>query len=135
MTHSPGKSDRPIVPEKSPNKAPKPGGGGDGGKGASQEELARARHEPDTVPEDIVTSGLERVRQAARRNRQERFTALMHHVCDVARLAETYRGTNRKAAPGIDGQTWAEYGEDLECNLQDLNRTLGRRTQGRSRMR
>ena len=126
MMNGPGKSDRPIVPGKSPNKARKTGGGGDGGKGASQEELARVRHEPDTVPEDIVKSGLERVRQAARRNREERFTALMHHVCDIGRLEEAYRGTNRKAAPGVDGQTWAEYGEDLERNLQDLQGRLHR---------
>ena len=74
----------------------------------------------------IVDSELERVRQAARRNRKERLTALMHHVCDIERLKQAYSGMNRKASAGVDGQTWEQYGENLESNLQDLSGRLHR---------
>jgi group II intron reverse transcriptase/maturase len=50
----------------------------------------------------------------------------MHHVCEGARLAEAYKGLNPKACPGVDGQTWQQYGEDLESNLQDLSGRLHR---------
>jgi group II intron reverse transcriptase/maturase len=54
------------------------------------------------------------------------LTALWHHVYDVNRLREAYYGLNREAAPGVDGQTWAAYGEHLEANLQDLSDRLTR---------
>jgi group II intron reverse transcriptase/maturase len=73
-----------------------------------------------------VSSALERVRQAARKDRRQRFTALLHHVCDVDHLRATYRALKPKAAPGVDGTTWAEYGEELENRLQDLSARLNR---------
>lgn len=126
MMNGPGKSDRPIVPGKSPNKAP---------MGAAEEMEGRGRAKRNPLESATcrtqcrtksVPSALERVRQAARGNRKERFTALMHHVYDVTRLAEAYRGLNRKASAGVDGQTWQQYGEDLETNLQDLSGRLQR---------
>ena len=63
-------------------------------------------------------SGLDRVREVARRDREARFTALLHHVT-VERLRE--RTLSQKAAPGIDGVTWEDYGENLEANLLDLH--------------
>ena len=48
-----------------------------------------------------------------------KFTALLHHV-SLERLRNAYRSLNRKAAPGVDGVTWAEYGKDLETNLHGL---------------
>jgi group II intron reverse transcriptase/maturase len=57
------------------------------------------------------------------RDRQARFTALLHHV-DVDRLRTAYRAISPKAAPGVDGVRWAAYGQDLEANLQDLHRRL-----------
>ncbi len=124
--NGPGKSDRLVVPGKSPNKAPDR-------VAEEMEERGRAKRNPlesatrrTQSRKTAVDSALERVRQAARRNRKERFTALMHHVCDVDRLKQAYLGVNRKAAAGIDGQTWAQYGEDLESNLQDLSGRLHR---------
>lgn len=64
---------------------------------------------------------LDWIRAAARRNRARPLTALWHHVYDIDRLREAYDGLNRDAAPGIDGQTWAAYGEALEANLRDLS--------------
>jgi len=71
-------------------------------------------------------SALERVRQAAARDRKQRFTALLHHVHDGERLRAAYLALKREAAPGIDGETWQSYGENLESNLQDLSARLQR---------
>src|SRR5206468_3733246 len=67
-----------------------------------------------------ASDGLERVRQAARRDRKQRFTALLHHVYDLARLRAAYLALSRDAAAGVDGETWRQYGETLEENLRDL---------------
>jgi group II intron reverse transcriptase/maturase len=71
-------------------------------------------------------SALGRVRQAARKDRKQRFTALLHHVYDVERLRAAYLALKRDAAAGIDGETWWHYGEKLEGNLQDLAGRLQR---------
>lgn len=73
-----------------------------------------------------LPSALERIRQAARRDKQLRFTALLHHIYNPATLREAYFSLKRDAAPGVDGQTWRAYGEALEANLQDLSARLKR---------
>lgn len=78
-----------------------------------------------TSPE-ALSQGLDRIRQAACRDKKLRFTNLWHHVYDVDRLREAYLQLKRDAAPGMDGQTWQRYGEDLEANLQDLSDRLAR---------
>jgi group II intron reverse transcriptase/maturase len=55
-----------------------------------------------------------------------RFTTLWHHVCNVNRLREEYFALKRDSAPGVDGQTWQQYGKGLEANLQDLSARLHR---------
>jgi group II intron reverse transcriptase/maturase len=67
--------------------------------------------------------GLERVREVAQRDKEARFTALLHHVT-VGRLRAAYRAIRPQAAAGVDGVTWEVYGRDLEANLQDLHRRL-----------
>ena len=67
-----------------------------------------------------VPSGLDRVREVARRDKQARFTALLHHVT-FGRLWRAYQAIRPKAAAGVDGVTWAAYGWDLEANLRDLH--------------
>jgi retron-type reverse transcriptase len=69
---------------------------------------------------------LERIRQVARRDRTMRFTALFHHVYRLSTLKRAYFSVNPKAAPGVDGVTWKQYGEDLEVNLQDVADRLAR---------
>jgi group II intron reverse transcriptase/maturase len=54
-----------------------------------------------------------------------RFTALLHHVT-VDCLREAYRALNPKAAGGVDGVTWRDYGRDLEANLQALHARVHR---------
>jgi len=67
-----------------------------------------------------VSSDLDRVRQLARRDKEVRFTALLHHV-SVDRLRDAYRAVSPNAAAGVDGITWRDYGSDLEANLRDLH--------------
>jgi group II intron reverse transcriptase/maturase len=65
------------------------------------------------------------VREAARKDKKQRFTALLHHV-SIDLLRESYYSLKKKAAPGVDGMTWAEYGEDLEARLSDLHGRIQR---------
>jgi group II intron reverse transcriptase/maturase len=68
-------------------------------------------------------SALDRVREAARRDRRARFTALLHHVT-VERLREGFLGLKHEAAPGVDGITWEQYDVGLEDRLRDLHRRI-----------
>jgi len=72
-----------------------------------------------------VSQALERVRTAARERKQERFTALLHHIGD-ALLRDSFAAIQRKAAPGVDGVTWKDYAADLEANLTDLRDRIHR---------
>lgn len=73
-----------------------------------------------------LQSAVERIRQAASRDKKLRFTGLWHHVYEVVRLRDAYYSLKRKAAPGVDGETWRHYGENLEENLQELSGRLRR---------
>jgi group II intron reverse transcriptase/maturase len=70
-------------------------------------------------------SGLERVRQAAKGDKQLRFTALLHHV-NIGLLRSSYYGLKRRAAAGVDGMTWHEYGTGLEERIADLHARIHR---------
>jgi group II intron reverse transcriptase/maturase len=73
-----------------------------------------------TPSEPTVLTGLERVRRTAREDKQVRFSALLHHLT-VELLRESFLSLERKAAPGIDGQTWKQYEHGLEDRLKDLH--------------
>jgi len=66
------------------------------------------------------SSGLDRVREAAKGNREQKFTALLHHV-NIDLLRSSYYGLKKQAASGVDGVTWQEYGSGLEDRLTDLH--------------
>jgi len=70
-------------------------------------------------------SGLDRVREAAKQDRKKRFTALLHHVT-IPLLESSYHSLKRRAAAGVDGMTWKEYGEDLAGRLADLHGRIHR---------
>jgi group II intron reverse transcriptase/maturase len=72
-----------------------------------------------------MSSGLDRVREVARRDKETRFTALLHHVT-IERLHASYQALKPKAAAGVDGVTWHDYGQDLEANLEDLHARVHR---------
>ena len=72
-----------------------------------------------------VSQGLHGVRERARSNQQERFTALLHHVT-IELLRDSFYALKRKAAPGVDGVTWKEYAHGLEDRLKDLHSRVHR---------
>jgi retron-type reverse transcriptase len=119
MMHGRGKSDSAIVAVKPTNKAGRPAAEPveprAGAKGnASQQSTRRAQNR------ESVTQALERVRQAARQGKKERFIALLHHVgLDLLRMA--FLALKRDAAPGVDGVAWRDYEVDLERKLVDLH--------------
>lgn len=122
-----GKSDRPVVPGKSPNNEPDASGTAE-----AMEGRGLAKGNPDgsdrvrTQHRAALQQALERVREVATRDKDVRFTTIWHHVYNAERLREAYLGLERKSAPGIDGETWGAYGEDVEENLQDLSERLKR---------
>jgi group II intron reverse transcriptase/maturase len=120
-----GKSDRPVVPVKPPNNAGPPAAEGVEGRGLAKGN-PRQQNAPRALNREGALSALERVRQAARRDRKLRFTTLLHHVYDVERLHAAYLALKRDAAAGVDGETWRHYGEALAGNLQDLSVRLKR---------
>ena len=113
------KSDDPVVPAKPPNNA-------QGGVAEAVEERGSPKGNAASTTRSgrsagqSAPSGLVRVRQVARKDKDVRFTALLHHV-DVDRLRAAYFGLRPKAAAGVDGVTWHDYGQNLEENLQDLH--------------
>ncbi len=119
MTHGCGKSDSAVVAGKSVNKAEQlvaePMERRAGAKGnADQQTTRRAQNR------ESVSQALQRIRQAARQRKKERFTSLLRHVSvDLLRLA--FFELKRNAAPGVDGLTWQDYEADLEPRLVDLH--------------
>ena len=121
------KSDSFVVPEKPPNKdcgAPRCAEGVEGRRLTKGNPGRKTKHR--TQSRESLRHDLDRIRQAARRDKQQRFTALWHHVYNVERLKKAYEGLNRKGAAGVDQVTWQEYGESLEENLEDLSGRLQR---------
>ena len=118
--HEHGKSDSPVVPARPPNKAV-------AAEAAEERGLAEGNTDGPTRPGlragPGVPSGLDRVREVARRDKDARFTALLHHV-GLDRLWAAYVAINPKAAPGVDQVTWDAYGQNLRENLEDLLRRV-----------
>ena len=110
MMNGHGKSDRPVVPEKSPNKAGQPAAEGMEGRGLAKGNLPQ-QNASRTPSRKDAPSALERVRQAARKDKKLRFTALLHHIYNLETLRMAYFRLKREAAPGVDGETWRHYGE------------------------
>src|SRR5215471_8944544 len=125
MTNGLGKSDSPTVPGKSPNQAGRPAA-----EGMEEKRLAKGnppqQNASRTPSRKDAPSELERVRQAARQDKQLRFTALLHHIYNLDVLRMAYFSLKKEAAPGVDGETWRHYGEELETKLQDLTARLKR---------
>jgi RNA-directed DNA polymerase len=116
--HDPEKSDSAVVAGKSPNKAGPPAAEvAEQRAGTKRNADQQSTHRTQTRAR--VTQALNRVRQAARQRKKERFTALLHHV-NVDTLSAAFYALKRKAAAGVDGVTWQDYEVNLERNLEDL---------------
>jgi group II intron reverse transcriptase/maturase len=72
-----------------------------------------------------VSQVLDRIRQAAKQRRKEKFTALFHHI-STDLLHEAFHELKERAAPGVDGLTWKAYEEDLEHRLENLRERVQR---------
>src|SRR5881296_281723 len=125
MTNGLGKSDSPVIPVKSPNKAGQPVAEGMEGRGLAKGNLPQ-QNASRTLSRKDAPSELERVRQAAEKDKKLRFTALLHHIYNLETLRMAYFSLKKEAAPGVDGETWRHYGEELERNLQNLSERLKR---------
>src|SRR6476646_10011203 len=124
MMHGREKSDSAIVAVKPTNKAvptaAEPVEPRAGAKGNARQQSTHR-----TPGRERVTQALERVRQAARQRKKERFTALLHHISiDCLRMA--FCALKRDAASGVDGLTWPTYEADLDRNLTDLHERVHR---------
>jgi group II intron reverse transcriptase/maturase len=122
--HDREKSDGPEVPVKLPNKAQ--GGAAEAveGRGPAKGNAAGETCSGRSAGQSAL-SGLGRVRRVAQTDKDARFTALLHHV-DLDRLRAAYWALEPKAAPGVDGVTWHDYGQGLEANLRDLHARVHR---------
>ena len=118
-------SDRPVVPTKAPNNPVCTGAEGPEGSGLAEGNPCQ-QNAPRTQRRIGAPSALARVREVAGKDKQVRFTTLLHHVYDVDRLRAAYFALKRDAAPGVDGETWRHYGEALERNLAALSERLQR---------
>src|SRR6266516_924567 len=124
MMYDHEKSDPAIVAVRPTNKAGQPAAelaepraGAEGN--VSQQSTGRAQYR------GTVSQALERIRQAARQRKKEKFTALLHHV-STAHLEAAFHELKENAAPGVDGLTWKDYETDLERKLEDLHARVHR---------
>jgi group II intron reverse transcriptase/maturase len=123
-THASGESDEQVVPAKRSNNGEQSRAEGVEGSCSTKgntEEIRSLR----TQGRERVSQGLQGVREAARRDKKQKFTALLHHVT-VDLLRDSYSSLKRDAAPGVDGVTWQQYGEELEERLPDLHDRIHR---------
>ncbi len=123
MMHGHGKSDCAVVAAKPANNVEQstaepvePRARAEGNAGQQSTHRAQSRGD--------VSQALERIRQAARQRKQEKFTSLLHHV--TALLEEAFLELKRNAAPGVDGLTVRDYERNLEGNLEDLEARVHR---------
>src|SRR5215831_218525 len=124
MMHGHEKSDPAIVAKKPTNKDGQPDAesverrvGAEGN--ADQQSTRRAQDR------ESVSQALDRVRQAARQRRKEKFTALFHHL-SLPMLRTAFFALKREAAPGVDGLTWHDYEADLDRRIEDLHTRVQR---------
>jgi RNA-directed DNA polymerase len=115
-------SDNGIVPKKPPNNEQL--NLLEGGEGRPLTE-GNMRQSPAvrTQSRGAASRGLQRVRQAAKRDSRLRLTALFHHL-SLELLGESFYALERYAAAGVDGVTWHGYQANLEENLRALHARL-----------
>ena len=111
MMHGGGKSDFAIVAVKLTNKAERSAAElveqRAGTKGNADQQSTRR-----TQSRESVAQALERIRKVARERKQEKFTALFHHI-SIDLLDDAFFALKENAAPGVDRLTWRDYEADL----------------------
>jgi RNA-directed DNA polymerase len=124
MMNGSGKS-HPVIVAVKPANSPERSGEERGERRAGTEGKALEPATSRTLNRSGVPQGLERLRQAAKQRRKERFTALLHHI-DPDLLATAFFELKKAAAVGVDGMTWRAYEADLESHLCDLHTRVHR---------
>ena len=122
--HVPEKSDCAVVPVNQSNREAQASAEAGEGRAQTKENIVQSHMRP-TQSGQRVSQGLHGVRQAARKRKQERFTALLHHL-NVGLLRDSFYALKRQASPGIDGVKWPEYEPGLEDRLTDLHSRVHR---------
>src|SRR6266568_3483139 len=120
----PEKSDCAVIPVNLPNKEERSSMEAEEERARAKENIVQSNTHP-TQSGKGVSQGLRGVRQAAKERKQERFTALLHHLT-VGLHRDSYYALKRQAAPGVDGVTWQEYETGLEGRLADLHNRVHR---------
>jgi RNA-directed DNA polymerase len=120
MMNEDGKSDEIVVPTKRPNEGRSLPEEAVEGRVSTMGNVHRFTACRTQRRDQHAHDGLARVREVARRNRNERFTALLHHVT-IERLGEAFSALSRSAAPGVDGVTWDDYARNVGANIRDLH--------------
>ena len=118
-THDSGESYSGVVPAKQPNQGERSPAEAVEGRPLTKENREQS-NQRRTPSRESGPSGLDRVREAAKKDGKVQFTALLHHV-NVDQLRDSYHSLEKQAAPGEDGVTWQEYGKGLEARLSDLH--------------
>jgi RNA-directed DNA polymerase len=122
--HALEESDHAIVPMNQPNKEGQPSAEVGEGRAWAKENIVQSNTSL-TQSGKRVSQGLRGVREAAKERKQERFTALLHHL-SADLLRGSFYALKRRAAPGVDGMTWQEYETGLEDRLADLHSRVQR---------
>jgi RNA-directed DNA polymerase len=122
--HAPEESDHAVVPVNLSNKEKQSSAEMGEERAWARENIAQSSTSP-TQSGKRVSQGLRGVREAAKARKQERFTALLHHVT-IDLLRDSFYALKRNAAPGVDGVTWQEYDRGLEGRLADLHSRVHR---------
>jgi len=112
-------SDSGIVPIKGSNKGGQPTAESLEGRPETKENVRQPHMQP-TQGEARMSQGLEGVRRAAKERKQEKFTALLHHLT-IDLLRESFYSIKRSASAGVDRVTWKEYEAGVEDRLRDLH--------------
>src|SRR5437762_284325 len=123
-THVPEKSDCAVLPVNQPNKGGQSSAEAGEGRAQTKENIVQSHMHP-TQSGKRMSQGLDGVRKVAKERKQERFTALLHHL-NVDLLRDSFYALQRKASPGVDGVTWQEYETGLEDRLVDLHSRVHR---------
>src|SRR5438094_3801219 len=117
--HVQEKSDYAVVPVNQSNREAQASAEAGEGRAKTKENIDQSHMRP-TQSGERMSQGLHGVRQAARNRKQERFTALLHHL-NIGLLRDSFYALKRQASPGVDGVRWQEYETGLEDRLTDLH--------------
>jgi RNA-directed DNA polymerase len=124
MMHGDGESDSAIVAVKPTNEAER--SAAEPGEPRAEAKGNVSQHSTDRAQNRAtVSQALERIRQAARQKKKEKFTTLLHHV-STTHLEQAFLELKADAAAGVDGLTWRAYEADLEHHLEDLHARVHR---------